>query len=927
MNGNRNGDMIRANANVPPHGLTNQSFMQNPPPMGQQLLAPNQMGIPPGTPPMAMVSGPNGQLRYLPQQQGQQQQQQRNFMRQNTQPLNPTAGSTPAHMSSLIAAGQVNFGGNMIPPGSNTVRRVISQPHINPSAHMPQGASPMVMNPRQQHQTQLQRQQQQMAMSPDMSMMMRQGGPPGMPHNLTRAPPAQAQQVMNSLTHPPSMNQVSHPAGMQQSHLQSAFSNGMPLQHQPPSSPRPNSLPPNHAASMSISTPGPSHTPVNRTRMTPDNANQMQMAMNFQASQGSNSQRIPQAPGQYPFDSSSTPPLPLDISQPIPSGMMNTQGNTPNRSFHPTPAQQFEQMKDMSDPYGNHFTMPPPSVPSRPPSHNNPHPLQQQQQPSQQSPHRQSPLQPDQMSMHPQRPQSQPQSQPPGRPPSQTGLTHRSSHSALSNQGLTATGRLPLAQQGGSQLGHPPQGSGSSQHLPIAPRPPPPPSAVPIPSTTIPTSQPPTDAPPATNPPRSEAAPLPLALGNGQGLIRLLQFSGNLSSENPKKLQLSWWNDLVKEYFTPKAVMKLTLWKDNEKAEAKPFEIGVPILPRFFLVTTQSGVKSMTLSLDGARERIYSQGHAVVECVTAVWTYKYSNGYTVTLRGPLTAHVVIASTQSSSSQLTAAQASYQLKFDHFQFDANHHDKSIALDSIVGQRQFEAPKIRHVVSPTPGGSSMQQQQREEDKKWEEPRVVIEHGFLPGEPVNAFGIPQATMRCLELAESVGAMGDLMNFSNENQLGPLEALSKFASKLRETYPIPPFPLVNGLAYGGVMPHPFQPFPAPVNGGTTTLYSSAPPSITNPTSAAQPSPQMNSPQNTSSSSTANSPQKQHKTIPPPAQTSGTASSPAVSSGATMNTPALSSASLKRKQADASSPAPAAPDPPSKRATRKRGRTTTGPG
>ena len=147
--------------------------------------------------------------------------------------------------------------------------------------------------------------------------------------------------------------------------------------------------------------------------------------------------------------------------------------------------------------------------------------------------------------------------------------------------------------------------------------------------------------------------------------------------------------------------------------------------------------------------------------------------------------------------------------------------------------------------------------------------------------------------------------------------EALSKFASKLREMYPMPlPFP------------HPFQTFPAPVNGGTTTLYSSAPPSITNPTSAAQPSPQMNSPQNTSSSSTANSPQKQHKTIPPPAQTSGTASSPAVSSGATMNTPALSSASLKRKQADASSPATAAPDQPApKRTTRKRGRTTTGPG
>lgn len=81
-----------------------------------------------------------------------------------------------------------------------------------------------------------------------------------------------------------------------------------------------------------------------------------------------------------------------------------------------------------------------------------------------------------------------------------------------------------------------------------------------------------------------------LALGNGQGLIRLLQFSAILASENKEvslfshvyaspfltnhllhKLQLSFWNDLVKTYFTPKAVMKFTLWKDNQRLEAKPF--------------------------------------------------------------------------------------------------------------------------------------------------------------------------------------------------------------------------------------------------------------------------------------------------------------------------------------------------------------------
>ncbi|KAF9449572.1 hypothetical protein P691DRAFT_667256, partial [Macrolepiota fuliginosa MF-IS2] len=276
-----------------------------------------------------------------------------------------------------------------------------------------------------------------------------------------------------------------------------------------------------------------------------------------------------------------------------------------------------------------------------------------------------------------------------------------------------------------------------------------------------------------THPPLTHHRP-PL-LGHGQGLLRLLQFSGILSGETKMKLQLAWWNDLIKEYFTPKAFMKLTLWKDNQRKEAKPFEIGVPILPRFFLVTTQSGVKSMSLSLDGARERPLATGHCIVECVAAVWTYKYNNGYTVTLRGALSAHVIITSTSAPGAPVNPAQPnSYSFKFDEFAFDANFHDKFIGLDAIMGVRIPEptrSPWIRNAPTPnssgTPDPASIA---AEDDKKWEEPRVMIERCSIPGEPVNAFGIPQATMRCLELAESVGAMADLIVYSNETQLGPL-------------------------------------------------------------------------------------------------------------------------------------------------------------
>ena len=391
----------------------------------------------------------------------------------------------------------------------------------------------------------------------------------------------------------------------------------------------------------------------------------------------------------------------------------------------------------------------------------------------------------------------------------------------------------------------------------------------------------------------------------------------------------------------------------------------------------------MTLSLDGARERMYAHGHAVVECVTAVWTYRYKNGYIVTLRGPLTAHVIITSptpTPPAAAAAAAASANgagnFILKFDDFQFDANYHDKYIALDAIQGTRTSApdpipppmaglSPRTPRIRNTTPvggvGPSSGPPNTSEDDKLWEEPRLIIERGVIPGEPVNAFGIPQATMRCLELAESVAQMTDLITFASEQTLGPIEALAQFAIKIRTTQSPQPQPLqggqphmmngglvnVNGpgLPFGGPMGVP------PFNSVPSTLYSSAPASITNPQQL-PPSGLMSGsigvgmgtgmgmlPQSISSpSSIHNSPQKQHKTIPSGGaggSNSGSASGPATPSGgaaSTSNTPAMGNASLKRKQ-EASSPnlanngGNANTEPPNKRVTRntKRGRAAGG--
>ncbi|KAI0250858.1 LIM-domain binding protein [Lactifluus subvellereus] len=252
--------------------------------------------------------------------------------------------------------------------------------------------------------------------------------------------------------------------------------------------------------------------------------------------------------------------------------------------------------------------------------------------------------------------------------------------------------------------------------------------------------------------------------------MRVLQFGGMLAAEDQgsQKLQLSYWMNLVDEFFLSSATLKLTLWKDNQLVEAKVFEVGTLSLPRFFLVTSQSGVKSMTLSLNGARERVVGPNHGIVQCISAMWTFRYHNGFTVTLRGPFTAHVIAIpnATQNGPPVPSAPHSTFMLKIDHIQFDSNFHEKHVSVDQIGGSRldANKTPQVRNAPtpsSPTVNGAGVPPQplsqlpqplpsqagQRNEER-WEEPWIAYERAFIPADPVNAFGIPQATMRCLEV-----------------------------------------------------------------------------------------------------------------------------------------------------------------------------------
>lgn len=166
----------------------------------------------------------------------------------------------------------------------------------------------------------------------------------------------------------------------------------------------------------------------------------------------------------------------------------------------------------------------------------------------------------------------------------------------------------------------------------------------------------------------------------------------------------------------------------------------------------------MNISLDGARERFIPPNHTLVECANAIWAYRYHSGYTVTLKGPFKASIqIVPHSPQPQPQTTPQQPApppptpFSMKFDLITFDANNYEKFLAVEEIKGTRVIEqarTPRLRNNGTPVSTPSMTGGTPKDEEKRMDEPRITMEKASFPAEPVNAFGVPQATMRCLEV-----------------------------------------------------------------------------------------------------------------------------------------------------------------------------------
>ena len=112
-----------------------------------------------------------------------------------------------------------------------------------------------------------------------------------------------------------------------------------------------------------------------------------------------------------------------------------------------------------------------------------------------------------------------------------------------------------------------------------------------------------------------------------------------------------------------------------------------------------------------------------VECPGAAWTFRYTNSYSINLRGLFSAEIIAL---LNPLDRRSKDGGCELKVDRMQFDAFLHDKFLVYDAIIGNRTPESPWIAplssRVLNGVCGGEL-------DLNRLEEPQYMIVHVIIP------------------------------------------------------------------------------------------------------------------------------------------------------------------------------------------------------
>ncbi|KAI5474835.1 LIM binding protein [Pseudohyphozyma bogoriensis] len=282
---------------------------------------------------------------------------------------------------------------------------------------------------------------------------------------------------------------------------------------------------------------------------------------------------------------------------------------------------------------------------------------------------------------------------------------------------------------------------------------------------------------------------------------------------------------VVDEFFTETAVLKWGLC-DKVNGLAKTFEIPCSAYPRFSHINSLCGVtRSLLTPLrvqeffltvpDPLTSRPVHVGY-LLKADSALWSSNFEQGVKVELEGSLNVHFVVTADRDAAGGAGVLKG---LKIEAIDFQSRGHEEYFAKESIlyeqvekfvvegrggeegVGGGLEDSPTIGKkkkgaAITGVGAGTRRRSQTSKEEEEESAKSVRFERRLLPISPVGSFGITEMGMRCLEIAESVAQLQDLMGFAQEARIGPIEALTRFSSPQhqrshsRAGLPLPPPP-----------------------------------------------------------------------------------------------------------------------------------------
>ncbi|XP_009109203.1 probable transcriptional regulator SLK1 [Brassica rapa] len=252
--------------------------------------------------------------------------------------------------------------------------------------------------------------------------------------------------------------------------------------------------------------------------------------------------------------------------------------------------------------------------------------------------------------------------------------------------------------------------------------------------------------------------------------------------QRPAENCISYWRKFVAEYFSPRAKQRLCLsqyesaghhalgmfqqaapdmWQCDlcSTKSGKGFEATFDVLARLIEIKFASGIIDELLYLDHPREHRFTNGLMMLEYRKAVQETVHEQ-FRVVREG----HLRIIFSQD-------------LKILTWEFCARRHEELLLRRLIapqVNQLLQVAQKCQNTISES-GSEGVSQQDLQSNSN-----MVLGAGrqlakFMELQSLNDLGYPKRYIRTLQISEVVKSMKDLMNFTGEHKVGPIEGLRR--------------------------------------------------------------------------------------------------------------------------------------------------------